>query len=242
MWRAICFDFDGTLARYQGDFDQLLDGLRTDLGLFACDFSTFRSRLSSQLIREGPVTLATAVGATLELLEQRLPEDLPAVVDRALERYVSDLRLLPGATELLADLRGRRISLALISNGPSDMQRSGIRRLGLGDYFEVVLVSGDREVGVRKPGRRIFGLACERLGVGAQEALMVGDDREQDIQGAVAAGMAALRVSDPGGRASGDPMGNASDARTVGTLEHFSVVDLSQARDWLSGKLQEAGS
>lgn len=242
MWRAICFDLDGTLARYQGDFDQLLDGLRTDLGLLACDFATFRSRLSSELRREGPGTLTTAVAATLELLEQRLPEDLPTVVERALERYSTDLRLLPGAGELLKDLRGRGIPLALVTNGPSDMQRSGIAALGIASHFEAVLVSGDREVGVRKPDRLIFELACKRLGVGVQETLMVGDDLEKDVEGAIGAGLAALQVSDSRARDFAGLVGAASDAGTVGTLEHFAVGGLSQARTWLLGKLAEAGS
>jgi FMN phosphatase YigB (HAD superfamily) len=63
MWPAVCFDFDGTLAHYGGDFDQLLDGLRTDLGLLACDFATFKGRLAEATKRNGAVTLGSALAA-----------------------------------------------------------------------------------------------------------------------------------------------------------------------------------
>lgn len=269
MWRAVCFDLDGTLVRYHGDFDQLLDGLRTDLGLFACDFATFRSRLSRELRQDGPVTLTTAVAATLELLQQRLPEDLPAVIEASLNRYVTDLSLLPGARELLADLTQRGVPLALITNGPSDMQRSGIAALDLAGYFEAVLVSGDRGVGVRKPGRRIFEQACERLGVAIQDSVMVGDDPDKDIEGAIAAGMAALQVHEPGAAAVAGQIVDAGDsnsagvpthadaagvpthadtagvpihADTAGVPTHFSVADLGQARSWLLRRLPRAAT
>lgn len=39
------------------------------------------------------------------------------------------------------------------------------------------------EVGVRKPSRRIYALACERLGVDPAAAVMV-DDLQQNLDGA----------------------------------------------------------
>lgn len=195
MYQAVCFDLGGTIAEYRGDFDELLDGLRTDLGLLACDFTTFRDWLSDELRRDGPVTLADALTSTLEGLEQRVPADIEAVVNGAIAAYVAELRLRNGALALLDYLAMRRLPMALVSNGPSDMRRAAVEALSLEEYFEVVVVSGDAEVGRRKPSAEIFEIACRKLGVHPARALMIGDDPVNDIRGAKSAGMAALLVS-----------------------------------------------
>ena len=196
MYRAVLFDLDGTLAEYRGDFDELLDAVRTDLGLLACDFTTFRDWLADELRRDGPVTLLDALTSTLEGLEQRLPADLAAVTDRAIAGYVANMRLRPGARELLDYLAQRRVPMAIVSNGPSDMQRGALSALGLESYFAAVVVSGDADVGRRKPAAAIFETACRRLGVSPARTLMIGDDPENDIRGARAAGLVALAVGD----------------------------------------------
>ncbi|HEX7003097.1 MAG TPA: HAD family hydrolase [Trueperaceae bacterium] len=200
MYRAVCFDLDGTLAEYHGDFDELLDSVRTDLGLLACDFTTFRDWLADELRRDGKVTLGDALASTLEGLEQRVPADLEQVTERAIAAYVSELQLREGARDLLDYLAKRRVPLALISNGPSDMQRAAVRELGLEGYFATLVISGDEGVGRRKPAPAVFELACRRLGVTPARALMIGDDPVNDLSGAKALGMATLDASGSLGR------------------------------------------
>ena len=82
------------------------------------------------------------------------------------------------------------MSLAVITNGASDLQRAKLRVAGLERYFPAALISG--ELGFGKPDGRIFRLALDELGVSAAEAVMVGDSPERDIAGAVDAGLRAL--------------------------------------------------
>lgn len=90
--------------------------------------------------------------------------------------------LYDGAREVLDALAGRA-TLAMITNGLSEVQRARIERLGIGDYFHTVVISS--EVGVTKPRREIFDLAFTGLGDPAPEtALMVGDSLTSDIAGA----------------------------------------------------------
>jgi HAD superfamily hydrolase (TIGR01549 family) len=199
MWRAACIDFDGTLAAFEGDFDELLDGVRTELGLLACDFATFRERLSTELRRPAPVTLGSALEAVLAGLELSVPEDLESVVAGAVASYGGAVRLRPGAEELLRALTDREVPLALVSNGPADMQRAAVEATGLRRFFRCLLVSGDDEVGARKPEERIFRLACAALDAGPAETLMIGDDLTADIRGALSAGLGALLVGGEAG-------------------------------------------
>lgn len=197
---AVCFDFDGTLAHFMGDFGAFVDSFRVDLGLMQCDMKGFAERLSAELRREGQVTLCSAVGATLEALEQRLPPDLEQLVTRAIDEYGAQVVLLPGAQEMLEFCTAHELPLALITNGPEDMQRAAIRAVGIEHFFRGILISGDRGVAVRKPNPRIFGLACTGLESLPEETLMVGDGLGADIQGALECGMQATRVGGEAGQ------------------------------------------
>lgn len=89
--------------------------------------------------------------------------------------------LYPGARELLEDLAGT-VALALVTNGLSSVQRTRIERLGLGAYFEAVIISA--EVGVSKPNTAIFDLTFAALDDPPRPAtLMVGDSLSSDIAG-----------------------------------------------------------
>ena len=73
MISAVCFDLDGTLGGYGGDFGGLLAVARSELGLEQCDMNRFAAILQQELRRDGPLDLATALSRTLERLEQRPP-------------------------------------------------------------------------------------------------------------------------------------------------------------------------
>ena len=68
-----------------------------------------------------------------------------------------------------------------------------LEREGVADLFDTVIVSD--EVGWRKPKAVIFELALRRLGVGPEQALMVGDRADIDVAGAQAVGMAAAWIN-----------------------------------------------
>lgn len=195
--QAICFDFDGTLARYTGDFSLFLDSLRSELMLTQCDMRSFAERLRAELRRDGAVTLESALTKTLEGLDLRPPADLPDLARRAVCDYGAEVELLPGAADVLRV--ASRMPLALISNGPEDMQRAAIERTGVARYFRTVLISGDRDVYARKPAARIFYLALTGLEVNPEDALMVGDNFAADVEGARAVGMRALYLGQDAG-------------------------------------------
>ena len=96
--------------------------------------------------------------------------------------------LYPGALEML-DALAANASLALVTNGLSDVQRARVERLGIARYFDAVVISA--EVGVSKPSTAIFDVAFDLLGSPPRDgALMVGDSLTSDIQGGVNYGIA----------------------------------------------------
>ena len=101
-----------------------------------------------------------------------------------------------GAVDAVRALRGR-LPLGLISNGVGALQRTRLRSLGLDDCFDPLLISD--EVGIRKPDRRIFDLAVERLGLPRRRILFVGDSIGDDLVGAADAGLAFCHFARRGG-------------------------------------------
>jgi putative hydrolase of the HAD superfamily len=91
----------------------------------------------------------------------------------------------PGALETLASLRARGIELAVVSNWDIGLAEH-LERLGVGGLFSAVVTSA--EAGAAKPDPTAFRIALERLGVGPDRAVHVGDG-DEDLQGAAAAGM-----------------------------------------------------
>lgn len=95
--------------------------------------------------------------------------------------------LYPGARNLLDDL-APHARLCLVTNGIGSVQRGRLRRLGLTDVFDAVVISG--EVGTSKPGTQIFDIALEALdGPDRRRCVMIGDNLGSDVRGGQAAGI-----------------------------------------------------
>ncbi len=103
-------------------------------------------------------------------------------------------RTVPEVKETLELLRERGRRLSIISNWDERLRRL-LKELALDHYFEEIFISC--ETGLAKPDPAIFELACRKLDVSPEEALMVGDSLEDDVLGARTAGLWALRY--PGG-------------------------------------------
>jgi len=90
--------------------------------------------------------------------------------------------VIEGALEVLEAIRKNGYKIALIANGPSTGARNIIKVTGLQDYFDAIIIS--EEVGIEKPSQRIFELALAKLGVKAENTVMVGNRIDADIVGA----------------------------------------------------------
>ena len=101
------------------------------------------------------------------------------------------MQLYPEAMEVLAELRGRGLRLAVCSNWDWDLDYH-LEYTGVADAVDVRVSSA--WVGARKPHPRIFESTLAELGVDADDALFVGDNWEADVEGPLAAGLRAVHV------------------------------------------------
>jgi HAD superfamily hydrolase (TIGR01549 family) len=126
----------------------------------------------------------------------------PALAPELSELYISNQRaghpLAPGATDLVQGALAVG-PVAIVTNGPPDIQRLKISQTGLENAFSAVVISG--ELGIGKPNPLIFGQALDAIGrvtssaSSASEAVMVGDSWERDVEGALGAGLGAVWIS-----------------------------------------------
>lgn len=86
------------------------------------------------------------------------------------------------------------LQLGLITNGSSDTQRQKIYAAQLEEVFSANRIWISAEVGVAKPDAAIFLRACEALGIAPANCLHVGDHEQDDLRGAIKAGLRARLV------------------------------------------------
>jgi putative hydrolase of the HAD superfamily len=101
------------------------------------------------------------------------------------------LHLYPHVRDVLDTLR-ERCPLAVVTDAQRAYARAELHKVGLLDYFDPIVISGDH--GYRKPDPRLFQLALDALGVAAGETLYVGNDMYRDIFGAREIGMRTVMV------------------------------------------------
>jgi len=139
--------------------------------------------------------------ASLELILQRkrLPEEkMQELMDRKNGYYheyiksITNKDLLPGAEDLLRDLKARGYKLAMASG--SKNAPKVVERLGIAAYFDALAHGGSVEK--TKPAPDLFLYAAEKLGLEARYCVVV-EDAAAGIEAAKAAGMATIGIGPP---------------------------------------------
>lgn len=104
-------------------------------------------------------------------------------------------QLYPEVLETLSTLKAHGLVLGVISNFDSRLVKI-LAGLGAGPWFQEIHISS--RAGYAKPDRRIFAAALARHGVKAQDAAHVGDSEENDLRGALDAGLRGILVDRSG--------------------------------------------
>ncbi len=201
MIRAVLFDFSGTLFRLE-EQDDWFDGITVDE-------QAVQGHVQAELMRRVTAPTGSTVPMNAEQQHNWANRDLEPHLHR--EAYLHVLREsgltgadaaalypklvdpaswtpYPDTATALNGLRGKGIKTAVVSNIAFDL-RPALAAAGTG-ADEYVL---SFEVGAVKPDPAIFQTALQRLGVSAEETLMVGDSEEAD-GGARAVGCAFALV------------------------------------------------
>jgi phosphoglycolate phosphatase len=180
-YRGLIFDLDGTLVDSLRDLAASVNFMRRELGF---------APLAEEEVRGH-------VGDGIRLLMARTApeadvEQAKKVFGAHYEKHLLDAtRPYPGVAETLEELRRAGARLAVITNKPRAFAMPVLEGLGLARHLRMVL-GGDSPWG-RKPSPEPVRRALEDLECGPEEALIVGDGRN-DVQAARAAGVRVCGV------------------------------------------------
>jgi putative hydrolase of the HAD superfamily len=110
-----------------------------------------------------------------------------------LELLPTKKNLFPHTFEILDYLLAKNYQLHLITNGFEKTQWSKLNNSGMASYFTHVITSeGSNSL---KPQKEIFEFAMNKAGTSVKESIMIGDNLDADIQGAMNAGMDTIFVN-----------------------------------------------
>lgn len=98
--------------------------------------------------------------------------------------------LVPGAKTLLDTLAAKGYKTGVLSNGFKEVQYDKLRSAGVLDMIDCMVLSD--EIDVNKPDKRLFDYALQKAGTTAAESILIGDNPDTDIKGAINAGWKAI--------------------------------------------------
>ncbi|OHC12980.1 MAG: phosphoglycolate phosphatase [Pseudomonadales bacterium GWC1_66_9] len=176
--RLAMFDLDGTLVDSVPDLAAAVDRMLVQLGRAPAGIERVRRALAGDLRHDG--VDAAEAEAALALFMQAYADSHGLT------------RVYPGVPETLDWLRERDVQLALITNKPARFLPELLADKGLDGYFRWV-VGGDT-LPQQKPDPAALHWVMAQAGVMAEEALFVGDSRN-DVLAARAAGVACVALS-----------------------------------------------
>ena len=167
MIKACIFDLDGTLLDTVESIRFFMNKVLSENGIR--NISTAETKV---FVGEGVKVLAERSLKAAGLVSAELAEKIAA---QFTEVYNSDPYYLtepyPGIPEAIAELKGRGLKLAVLSNKPDSAVQPLIKRY-FGDSFDFVLGAGRFP---RKPDPTSALYVCEYLGVEPSETAYFGD-------------------------------------------------------------------
>jgi putative hydrolase of the HAD superfamily len=198
----VFFDLDHTLWDFEKNSDLTfqkifkLNDLSVDLHSFLEVYRPLNFKFW-KLYREEKVTKSELrygrLKNTFDAIDFPISDTLIYLIaDQYIEHLADFNHLFDGAIEIL-DYLNQKYTLHIITNGFEEIQTKKMINSKIYHYFEKVITS--ESVGVKKPNPKVFKHALEIANANIDQAIMIGDSIEADINGALGVGMKAIHCN-----------------------------------------------
>lgn len=184
---AVVFDLDGTLLNRQLSLKQFI------AGQYQRFFNDFQPVSLPDYSRRF-ITLDNDGYVSKDVVYQQLLQEFEIttvtwrqLLDDYLVSFSDHCIAYPDTTVMLNTLKNHGYLIGLISNGPSDFQRTTLNALGIADSFDFILISED--IGIKKPDPLIFNYFLDNCTLDAHATVYIGDHPVNDVSGAQQVGM-----------------------------------------------------
>ena len=129
-------------------------------------------------------------------------------------KYLSSFNFLIDETIPILKYLNSRYKLHIITNGFQEVQNLKLINSGIDHFFKTI--TNSEMAGVKKPNQKIFQLAINKAKTDFNSSIMIGDNIEADINGALNVGMDAIlfnyhKISVPKGVNSIDKLNQLKD-------------------------------
>lgn len=239
--KVIVFDLDDTLCGY---WQAAKEGLRKTflvhdepgqpvekmLQLWAEEFSVLSHEISEPLwypryCESGEATRKELMRRVLMRLGIHSPDLAQAMSDTYYVERHAALDLFPESVEVLERL-ARKFRLAMITNGPADIQRQELEKLQLSRFFDPILIEGEMKMGKPHPG--VMAKLEELTDAHGNEVLMVGNSYKHDIAPAIAAGWQTVWIRRDTDVAPSSKTGKPEELPLGGNMPDLIIGDLRE--------------
>jgi len=195
-YKAVIFDLFGTLVDSIGvaEYSAVLKKTSSILKIPHDDYMRLWNNTAERR--------ATGVFRTIEENLEHICRELniPATksqIDSATQVRIDfmTLALIPrsGAIEVLSYIKSNGYKTALISNCTTEPPVIW-PNTAFAPFFDAAVFSST--AGIQKPDARIFLLATDKMAVKPQDCLYIGDDSDNELNGALGVGMYPVRIRD----------------------------------------------
>jgi beta-phosphoglucomutase-like phosphatase (HAD superfamily) len=209
--RAVLFDIDGTLLDSNDAHAYAwLDSLRGHGK--SVPFDLVRSKIGMGSAR----LLAEVAQIDHDSVEGRSITERRGAILKGY--YLPDLGAFEGARTLVTRLKSRGLSCAAVSSSSTTDEMNALLRVAcVADLIECVVSSDDHR---SEPDRDLIEIALTKIGVSADEAVIIGDTRS-DIEAGACAGVPviALRCGGSNDRQLRDAIAISRDRSTIRTCD-----------------------
>ena len=202
MYQNYVFDFYGTLVDIRTDEEKLLlwEKMSEIYSAYGASYTAeelkqeykyWVQKFTSELPENGEPDLRRVFA---ELFWQKgvscnseLVQNI-GITFRALSR--EKLNVYNKVKETLQELKNRGKGVYLLSNAQTDFTRPEIAMMGLVEYFDGIFISS--EIGYKKPSKIFYEKLLKAYDLDPSTSLMVGNDENADIAGAILMGMDSI--------------------------------------------------
>jgi phosphoglycolate phosphatase len=187
--KAILFDLDGTLIDSGDDLANSVNYMLKKLNKKTFDNETIKKWIGNG----AAVLVKRALSGGMEIKdinEEEFQKAFEIFMNHYSENLCVNTKLFDGVREVLEYLKDKK--LAIITNKPYKFVLPILEYFKIDEYFDLVL--GGDSLDEKKPSAKPLKVACERLGVLENEAVMVGDSKN-DIIAAKNAGIRSVCVT-----------------------------------------------
>jgi putative hydrolase of the HAD superfamily len=203
QFKGLLIDLDNTLYQYdpihlvaqQAAKNALVDRLNTTEIAFDEAYSYARKQVHNDLYGQASSHSRLLYGQKLtEYILGKTHFEGSLLFEQVYwDTFLSHLTLLPEALLLLENAKALNVKVCIVTDLTTAIQLRKIIKLQIQPYIDFIVSS--EEAGVEKPDARMFNLALAKLGLQAEDCIMVGDHVEKDIAGAEKLGMKTALVT-----------------------------------------------